>query len=144
MLCKNYSGFRPFDSCEHQLFSIVHEIYASFGCNISLDVRAGFFYILKAFDKVWHDGLIYKMKPFGITGLPLKLIQSFLNNRLQRVVLNGQNSSWTIVFVGVSQGSDLGLLFFLIYVNDLTEGISSTTKLFADDKSLFSFVNNIN
>ena len=103
-----------------------------------------FFYILKAFDKVWHDGLIYKMKPFGITGLPLKLIQSFLNNRLQRVVLNGQNSSWTIVFAGVSQGSDLGLLFFLIYVNDLTEGISSTTKLFADDKSLFSFVNNIN
>ena len=84
------------------------------------------------------------MKLFSITGPPLKLIQSFLNNRLQRVVLNGQNSSWITVFAGVSQGSDLGPLFFLVYVNDLTEGISSTTKLFADDTSLFSVVNNIN
>ena len=84
------------------------------------------------------------MKLFGITGPPLKLIQSFLNNRLQRVVLNGQNSSWTTVFAGVLQGSDLGPLFFLVYVNDLTEGISSTTKLFADNTSLFSVVNNIN
>ena len=83
------------------------------------------------------------MKLVGITGPPLKLIQSFLNNRLQRVVLNGQNSSWTPVFAGVPQGSVLGPLFFLIYINDLAEGISSTTKLFADDTSLFSVVNNI-
>ena len=83
------------------------------------------------------------MKLLGITGPPLKLIQSFLNNRLQRVVLNGQNSSWTPVFAGVLQGSVLGPLFFLIYINDLAEGISSTAKRFADDTSLFSVVNNI-
>ena len=80
----------------------------------------------------------------GITGLPLKLIQSFLNNRLQRVVLNGQTSAWTPVLAGVPQGSILGPLFFLIYINDLTKDISSTAKLFADDTSIFSVVNNIN
>ena len=83
------------------------------------------------------------MKLLGITGPPLKLIQSFLNNRLQRVVLNGQNSSWTPVFAGVPQGSVLGSLFFLVYIDDLAEGISSTTELFADDTLLFSVVNNI-
>ena len=82
------------------------------------------------------------MKLLVITGQPLKLIQSFLNNRLQTVVLNGQNSSWTTVFAGVPQGSVVGSLFFLIYINDLAEDISLTTKLFADDTSLFC--NNIN
>ena len=83
------------------------------------------------------------MKLLGIPGPPLKLIRSFFNNRLQKVVLNGQNSSWTPVFAGILQGSVLDLLFFLIYINDLAEGISSTTELFADDTSLFSVVNNI-
>ena len=80
----------------------------------------------------------------GITGLPLKLIQSFLNNRLQRVVLIGQTSAWTPVLAGVPQGSILGPLFVLIYINDLTKDISSTAKLFADDTSIFSVVSDIN
>ena len=80
----------------------------------------------------------------GITGLPLKLIQSFLNNRLQRLVLNGQTSAWTPVLAGVPQGSILGPLFFLIYINDLAKGISSTAKLFADNTSIFSVINDIN
>ena len=94
LLCENQSGFRPSESCEYQILSIVHEIYTSFDCNPPLDVKAVFLDISKAFAEVWHDGLIYKIKLIGIIGALLKLIQSFLNHRLRRVVLNGQNSSW--------------------------------------------------
>ena len=93
---------------------------------------------------MWHDGLIYKIKHIGITDNSVKLIESFLNKRFQRVVLNGQSSSWTPVCAGVPQGSILGALFFLIYINDLSKDISSTVKLFADDKSIFSLVDDVN
>ena len=89
LLNENQSGFRPSDSCEYQLLSIVHDIYASFDCNPPHDVRGVFLDISKAFDRVWHEGLIYKIKSIGVTGLPLELIQSFLIHRFQRVVLNG-------------------------------------------------------
>ena len=91
LLNKNQSGFRPSDSCEYQLLSIVHEIYASFDCNPPRDVRGIFLDISKAFDRVWHEGLIYKIKQIGVTGLPLKLVQSFLSQRFQWVLLNGQS-----------------------------------------------------
>ena len=94
--------------------------------------------ISKAFHRVWHDGLIYKVKYIGINGMFLKLITSFLENRFQRVVLTGQTFSWEPVLAGVPQGSVLGLLFFLIYINDLSKNLSSNTKLFADDTSIFS------
>ena len=83
------------------------------------------------------------MKCIGITGMPLKLLQSFLQNRHQRVLLNGQCSSWAPVFAGVPQGSVLGPLFLLIYINDLTKAVSSTNKLFADDTSIFYIVNDM-
>ena len=67
-------------------------------------------------------------------------MKDFLTNRKQRVLLNGQSSSWTNVNAGVSQGSILGLLLFLKYINDLSDGVSSNTKLLADDTSLFSVI----
>ena len=80
----------------------------------------------------------------GISGEALPLINSFLNNRFQRVILNGQSSNWVPVKAGVPQRSILGPLFFLVYINDLSEKITSAVRLFADDTSFFSVVNGPN
>ena len=95
LLNSNQSGFRSNGSCESQLLSIVHDIYSSFGCYSSIEVRGIFLDISKAFDRVWHEGLIYKIHSTGISGTPLKLIKSFLSGRFQSVLLNGQTSSWS-------------------------------------------------
>ena len=141
LLSTHQSGFKPGDSCSNQLVSITHEIFSSFDNYKSLEARGVFLDMSKAFDKVWHEGLIYKLKIFGISGNLLILLDSFLNNRLQRVVLNGKNSEWKEVKAGVPQGSILGPLLFLIYVNDIPDNLQSNVKLFADDVSLFSIVN---
>ena len=88
--------------------------------------------------------MIFKIKYFGISGDLLELIKNFLSNRFQRVVLNGQTSEWEKNNAGAPQGSILGPLFLLIYINDLTDGIPSIVKLFADDTSLFLIVQNKN
>ena len=144
LLGANQSGFRPSDSCESQLLSIGHEIYASFDYYPTLKVRGVFLDISKAFERVWHEGLIYKIKSVGISGPLLKLIESFLSNRYQRVLLNGQSSTWLPIIAGVPQGSILGPLFFLIYISDLSsKNLSSITKLFTDDTSIFSVVHDV-
>ena len=118
LLNPNQSGFRSNDSSESQLLSIVHDIYSSFDCYPSLEVRGIFLDISKAFDRVWHEGLIYKIQSTKILGAPLKLIKRFLSGRFQLVLLNGQTSSWSSILAGVPKGSILGPLFFLIYIND--------------------------
>ena len=104
-----------------------------------MKTRAIFLDISTAFDKIWHRGLIYKLHQYGFTGNLLTLLTDFLSNRKQRVVLNGQHSSWADIKAGVSQGSILGPLLFLVYINDLTENLHSNPKLFADVTSLFFF-----
>ena len=93
-----------------------------------------------SFDKVWHEGSIFKLERIGISGNLLSLLKSFLNNRFQRVVLNGQCSNWSSVLAGVPQGSILGPLLFLININDLPDALKTSVKFFADDTSLFSTV----
>ena len=73
----------------------------------------------------------------------MKLIACFLSNRYQRVLLNGQSSTWLPIIAGVPQGSILGSLFFLIYINDLCKNLSSIAKLFVDDTSIFSAVHDV-
>ena len=93
--------------------------------------------------QTWHEGLLQKLSLNGISGNLLKLLSDFLYCCKQRVVLNGQNSSWENVNVGVPQGSILGPLLFLIYINNLSNGVSSNCKIFANDTSLSSVLNDI-
>ena len=144
LLNPNQSGFRPSDSCINQLIAISHEIFEAFDCNPSLEVRSVFLDISKAFDKVWHKGLLYKLKSMGISGKLYNLLENYFSERSQRVLLNGQTSSWRPVLAGVPQGSILGSLLFLIYINDLPDELKSNVKLFADDTSLFSIVKDKN
>ena len=139
LLTPHQSGFCPNDSCLYQLLSIVHNIYSNIDHNLSLEVREYFLDISKVFDKVWHEGLWYKLESIGISG-NLILFCNFLNNRYQRVVINGQHSNWAPILAGVPQGSILGPQLFLIYINDLPHNLNSVFKLFADDTSLFSTV----
>ena len=90
------------------------------------------------FDRVWHDGLLFKLGQNGVSGIFFQLIKSFLCGRFQKVLLNGQTSYWETIQIGVSQGSILGPFFFLIYINDPKNNLNSNVKLFADDTSLFS------
>ena len=107
-------------------------------------MRGIFLDISKAFDKVWHDGLLFKLKIYSVEGDLLLLLKNYLKNRKQRVVLNGQTSEWRKINSGLPQGSVLGPLLFLIYINDLPDGITSICKIFADDTYLFSKVQEIN
>ena len=121
LISSNQSGFKPGDSCINQLLSITHEIYKSF--DDGFEVRGVFLDISKAFDKVWYKGIIFKLQQNGIPGKLLRVLSDFLKDRKQRVILNGQFSSWASVNAGVPQGSILGPLLFLIYINDLTDGL---------------------
>ena len=96
--------------------------------------------ISEAFDKMWHEGIINKLKRNGISGTLLNLLTEFLRNRKQRVILNGQSSSLANINAFRPQGFILGLLLFLIYINNLSDNLQCNPKLFVDDRSLFSTV----
>ena len=112
----------------------------SFDANPPNEVRAVFLNTSKAFDKVWHEGLVIKMKRNGIQGDLLGLLSDFLDHRYQRTVLNGTTWVWAHAVAGVPQGSVLGPLMFLLYINDITADIKSNVRIFADDVTLFHIV----
>ena len=103
------------------------------------DITHGIFLDVKsAFDKVWHKGLLAKLEQINIGGQLLNLFQSYLCNRHQVVVVDGKISAKKEVKAGIPQGSRLGPLLFIIYINDITENIESDILIFADDTSLLA------
>ena len=94
--------------------------------------------ISKAFDRVWHAGLLHKVNPYGFSGQIFDLISSFLNNSRLRVVLDGKSSQEYPVNVGVLQGSILGPTLFLLYINDLPDDVICDIAIYTDDTTVYS------
>ena len=136
ILSDNQFGFRSGRNCEQMLVKLFHLLCKSLddrNCNL---VDGIFLDFSSAFDKVDHNILLTKLHSLGIRGCLLQWIQNFLHERKQRVVFKGAVSEWCPVTSGVPQGSVLGPIFFLLFVHDLNDVVSSPLFQFADDHTI--------
>ena len=136
ILCPNQFGFREKHSANHALISMTETIKSTsdngrYGCGVFIDLQ-------KAFDTVNHSILLKKLEHYGIRGTALKWFTSCLIDRQQYVSVNGHCSNYLNITCGVPQGSVLGPLLFLIYINDLPNSTKVVTfYLFADDTNIY-------
>jgi len=138
ILCAQQHGFRKNHSCESQLIATVNDFATYLNAGEQVDVIS--LDLSKAFDKVPHQKLLYKLSSYGINTSTLNWIKDYLSNRTQQVVINNVTSNPCSVISGVPQGSVLGPLLFLLYINDFPEGVSSTVRLYADDALLYRVI----
>ena len=136
IITERQAAYLKGDSTITQLIYLIHQIRLSWGQSkiahgLFLDISA-------AFDKVWHKGLLSKLEQIGVTDSFLDMFISYLSNRKQCVVIDGNKSDLVDIQAGVPQGSRLGPLLFLIYINDIVVGLESEILLFADDCSLLA------
>ena len=141
LIYKLQSGFLKGHSTVHQLIDIYHQVCMGIDagqitCMVFCDVS-------KAFDRVWINGLLFKLKQNGVNGNLLKWAESYLTGRQQQVFVGSSLSNRQVTSAGVPQGSVLGPLFFLIYINDIAEHLLSITRIFADDTSLAFTASNV-
>lgn len=133
-------GFRSGLSFFTQLCEFSNDILVS--CDKSLQVDSVFLDFEKVFDTVKHLLLLHKLSVIGLPASVPHWVQDYLSNRKQCLIVNGTSSSSVDVTSGVPQGSVLGPLRFLVFINDLTEGISSHIRLYADDSVIYRSIRN--
>ena len=141
LLCHQQHGFRKGHSCETQLIGAFNDWATVLNKKSQTDVAVLDF--SKAFDVVPHKRLASKLFAYGVRGNTLNWISQFLSNRQQRVHINSACSNWAPVLSGVPQGTVLGPLLFLIYINDIVRNIDCTIRLFADDCIVYKEINSI-
>ena len=140
-VCQNRKGRQVCGrSCSTQLLEVMNDWAEAAEAETPVDVI--YLDYRKAYDSVPHKRLLVKLQACGIKGKLLRWIENFLTEREQQVVVNGTKSDPSAVISGIPQGSMLGPLLFLIYVNDLPEMVNSVIKLFADDTKLYRSINN--
>ena len=141
ILSKVQHGFRTGHSCVSQLLNTVQDLMVAYDKHKQIDVAVLDF--SKAFDVVPHQRLLGKLQHYGINGHILKWISEFLSSRTQCVVVDGAASSWSAVESGVPQGTVLGPLLFLLYINVLPDCVESQVRLFAYDCLLYRTIEGI-
>ena len=140
LLSYNQSAFRKGTSTTTHLQELYHQLAR--GMDQRKTAKIIFADISKAFDKVWHGGLLDKVHRLGIRGNLLRWLKDYLADRFQRVVLKGSTSSWLKIIAGVPQGSIMGPLLFMIFVDDIIRNLDCMACLFADDVNLFAIEQN--
>ena len=138
VISSHQHGFRPAHSCQSQLILLTEDNLKAMEAHKQVDLILLDF--CKAFDKVPHQRLLAKLKYYGIQGNLLSWITEWLTKRQQRVVLDNKASDYLPVKSGIPQGTVLGPLMFLLYINDIDQNLSSTIRLFADDCIMYRTV----